>query len=155
MSHPEKPACHCGNEPWIHRGMLVTTSVSGRYRCPETLHCLHGTTLENGRIADHWRNVPGECPWVGTKVTEHLRCACGRGPWIKLRHLRIFIRKNFTGPVVSLSCPGLCPGPHVAVHDHHISDHLRDHRSPCPWSGTRIAPIGTAPPLFVANQPSP
>lgn len=151
MTQWEEPDCRCEDEPWIHRGMLRTTMVSGRFRCPETLHCLHGTTVESGRIADHWRNVPGECPWVGIQVTDHSRCSCGRGPWIKLRHLRLFTRRNLTGPVVSLSCPGLCHGRHVAVHDHHICDHPRDNRTRCPWSGTRIAPVGIAPPLFVSG----
>lgn len=151
MTQLVKPLCHCGNEPWIHRGMLHPTATAGRYRCPETQHCLHGITLEHGRVADHWRNVPGECPWTGTQVTDHPRCPCGRGPWIKLRHLRLFTRENLTGPVRSLACPGLCPGPQVAVHDHHICEHQCDSRTRCPWSGTRIAPVGIAPPLFVSN----
>lgn len=41
--------------------MLVAKSPSGLYRCPETLHCLDGATVVDGRVAEHWRNVPGEC----------------------------------------------------------------------------------------------
>ncbi|MGW0179707.1 hypothetical protein [Nocardia sp. NPDC003345] len=145
--------CHCRNEPWIHTGMLRNMSTPGRYRCPETLHCLHGTTIGGGRIAEHWRNVPGECPWAGLRVTGRAVCGCGRGPWITLRYLRIVVRRNLTGPVSAIACPGLCSGPDITVLDDLILDHPRDSRTSCPWSGTRIVPIGTPPPLFGRPEP--
>ena len=148
MPQQGEPVCGCRIAPWIHTGMLVPKSAPGLYYCPEKLYCLHGTRLEHGRVADHWRNVPGECPWVGIEVVDRPRCECGRGPWINLRYLRIFLRKNLIGPVTAIGCPGLCPGTLVPVDDERIVDHPRDHRTPCPWSGTRIIPIGTPPPLF-------
>jgi hypothetical protein len=148
MPQQGEPVCRCRIAPWIHTGMLVPKSSPGLYYCPEKLYCLHGTRLEHGRVADHWRNVPGECPWVGIEVVDRPICECGRGPWINLRYLRIFLRTNLIGPVTAIGCPGLCPGTLVPVDDERIIDHPRDHRTRCPWSGTRIIPIGTPPPLF-------
>ncbi|MGW1741307.1 hypothetical protein ACWCPQ_21165 [Nocardia sp. NPDC001965] len=148
MPLPNGTECRCRIAPWIHTGMLVPKSSPGLYYCPEKQYCLHGTRLADGRIADHWRNVPGECPWVGMKVSDSPACECGRGPWINLRQLRIFIRTNLIGPVTAISCPGLCPGTLVTVADERIADHSYDSRTPCPWSGIRVIPIGTPPPLF-------
>lgn len=128
--------------------MLVPKSAPGLYYCPEKSYCLHGTRLRHGRIASHWRNVPGECPWVGITVVDTPICECGRGPWINLRQLRIFLRENLIGPVTAVGCPGLCPGTLVRVDGERIVDHPRDNRTRCAWSDTRIIPLGTPPPLF-------
>lgn len=148
MSLQSTPVCGCRIVPWIHMGMLAPRPAPGLYHCPEKLHCLRGTRLEGGRVANHWRNVPGECPWVGMKVNDKSMCECGRGPWINLRFLRIFVRRNLIGPVTAIDCPGMCPGPLVPVVDERVADHLRDSRALCPWSGTRIISIGAPPPLF-------
>lgn len=134
--------------------MLIPEFTAGIYRCPETNNCLHGARLLNSRIAEHWRNVPGPCPWVGMKVIAATTCECGLGPWISLRQLRLFIRKNLFGPLTSIDCPGLCagPDPFVAVIDNYVADHPRDTRTRCPWSGTRIAAMGAAPPLFLPEH---
>lgn len=128
--------------------MLTPKSSQGLYYCPEKLHCLHGFRLYENRVTEHWRNVPGECPWIGTKVIDVAVCRCGRGPWINLRYIRICTRRILIGPLVSISCPGSCPGRSVSVVEDRIADHLRDSSTRCPWSGTRIIPIGTPPPLF-------
>lgn len=140
--------CRCRTAPWIHIGMLTPKPSPGLYYCPEKQHCLHGTRLHDGRVADHWRNVPGECPWVGMRVTDEPTCRCGRGPWINLQYIRICTRRNLTGPLVSVRCPGWCPCRLVAVADGRLEEHLRDSRTLCPWSGTRLIPIGLPPPLF-------
>lgn len=134
--------------------MLVAKSTAGLYRCPETLHCLHGTTVAHGRVADHWRNVPGECPWVGMKVTDHVACPCGHRPWISSRQLRSPVHRDHSGIITAIGCPGLCPSRNVTLVDGRIGDHLRDSRTICPWSGISIVTTDFAPPLLIPRARS-
>ncbi|MEU2141981.1 hypothetical protein [Nocardia rhamnosiphila] len=141
-------ACDCRIEPWIHLGMLITKTSSGLYRCPETLHCLHGTAVLDGRVAEHWRNVPGECPWVGMKVTGQAVCPLGHRPWISSRHLRSAVHRDRGGAITTIGCPGLCPVRNVTIVEGLVGEHLRDSRTVCPWSGTRIVSRDFPPPLL-------
>ncbi|GGL25100.1 hypothetical protein [Nocardia jinanensis] len=128
--------------------MLVAKSTSGLYRCPETLHCLHGAAVVSGRVAEHWRNVPGECPWVGMKVTDCVVCPLGHRPWISSRQLRSPLFRNRAGSITTIACPGLCPVRNVTIVDGRVGEHLRDSRTVCAWSGTRIVSRDFPPPLL-------
>ncbi|MGW5385623.1 hypothetical protein [Nocardia sp. NPDC003963] len=132
----------------------MTTSASGRYRCPETLHCLHGTTVVDSRVAEHWRNVPGECPWVGIRVTGHTVCPAGHRPWISSRQLRSGVHRDRAGSITTIGCPGLCPVRNVTIVAGRVSEHLRDSRTVCPWSGTRIISRDFPPPLLLRRSDS-
>ena len=128
--------------------MLVAKAASGLYRCPEILHCLHGTTVVDGRVAEHWRNVAGECPWVGIKVTEGTVCPLGHLPWISSRQLRSPVHRDRAGSITGIGCPGLCPDRNVTLVNGRVGEHLRDSRTVCPWSGTRIVSRDFPPPLL-------
>ncbi|MGW1740680.1 hypothetical protein ACWCPQ_17935 [Nocardia sp. NPDC001965] len=154
MPQPAGSDCACLLEPWIHIGMLVTKTATGLYRCPETLHCLHGTTVVGGRVAEHWRNVPGECPWVGIKVTESAVCRRGHTPWISSRQLRSPVHRDRAGSITGIGCPGLCPARNVTIVDGRVGEHLRDSRTICPWSGTRIVSRDFPPPLLFRRSGS-
>ncbi|MGA6208260.1 hypothetical protein [Nocardia testacea] len=134
--------------------MLATSTTPGRYRCPETRYCLHGTTVLDGRVAEHWRNVPGECPWAGMKVTEYAVCPLGHRPWISSRQLRGAVHRDSAGAITAIGCPGLCPVRNVTVVDGLVGEHLRDSHTVCQWSGTRIVSRDFPPPLLVRRTGS-
>jgi len=141
--------CEYHTDPWIVVDMLGRFRYSDGVpvvRCPESGFCLRGAPIVAGRIAFHFRNVPGSCPWVDIQVAETMP-TCGCEPYITTRQLRIVLRVGGypRGVIRAINCPGGCTGL-VSVD----RDRITEHRGgACRWSGIRIIDRGWYPPILV------
>lgn len=143
--------CRYHSGPWIVVHMLGPARYPDGLplvRCPETDFCLRGAQIIGGRIAFHFRNVPGPCPWVDLQVSGNLPL-CGCEPHITTRQLRIVMRAHgqLRGPIRAVNCPGACTGL-VSVVGGRIAEH-RNGR--CAWSGIRIIDKGWYPPILTPD----
>jgi hypothetical protein len=139
--------CACGDEPWVVLGMLTVSRCDEDgliVRCPDSLHCLRGAAVVDGRIGEHHRNVPGVCPWLGMRVRLHPP-ECGCPARITTRQLRIVLRAGChpRGEIRSVPCPGCkC---FVSTPDGVFERH-GDGR--CSWAGVKVVAEGFPPPLL-------
>lgn len=148
MTTDPAPPCHRHSVPWVIGAMLEwipDTHPHPCVRCPESLCCLKGAPVIEGRIGDHDRNVTGLCPWIGVPVLETVPgCRCE--PTITTRQLRIVLREGGRpdGVVRSIGCPGRGCGAIVPLAGGRIGAHGR----PCPWVGARVVDPGAHPPIL-------
>ena len=144
---PTESSCSCGDEPWILLAMLSVSETdegSVVVRCTDSLHCLRGGPVVDGRIGEHHRNVAGVCPWLGMRVRLR-RPECGCAAFITTRQLRIVLRAGLhpRGEIRSVPCPGC--GRFVSTPDGCLEQHA-DGR--CPWVGVKVLDKGFHPPLL-------
>ncbi|WP_280421155.1 hypothetical protein [Nocardia carnea] len=128
--------CQCEKAPWVSLAMLDGYRRTGERiaTCPDRQHCLHGAPIRNGVIADHWRNLPGPCPWVGMRVFASSTClGCFGHPRVPER-LVLAPRHLINHEITSVFCPGhYGDRTLVEVRDRRIAEHGR-----CPWGGALL-----------------
>ncbi|MGI5221712.1 hypothetical protein [Nocardia sp. CA-290969] len=145
-------ACTLHTDPWVPLSVLSVARHDESeliVRCPDSLYCLRRTLVTGGRIAPHFRNVAGLCPWIGVGVRPTAP-PCGCLPFITTRQLRIVTHHGRTpwGPIASIACPGDCPE-FAPIQAGRIGPHGPQ---PCSWAGIRVVEKGLYPPLLTAED---
>jgi hypothetical protein len=145
----ETAMCLCDTGPWVLLSMLDVkrnddTGIS--ITCPDE-HCLLGAPVVSGAIAEHGRNVPGTCPWVGVRILHEVP-RCGHGPRIWTRQLKAPIsreKRHPRGAIKGAKCPGC--GHAAPVTGGAYGTH-GDAKTPCEWTGVMLIDRGHYPNIF-------